>query len=372
MLDNLKDWYEELSKLDRLKVNWIFLVVLVLLVVYLAYDPSEDKKSVKNTTSSITTVPLTSEELFEDDVLDAVNLKNEKTEKRLDLLAAQNENLKKMLELKILSKGAPNQESGVIKSFPASPSNNHDTQKDELQFEPTWVGGIVHTEYEKIEDKEEEVKDLEKKRTIKLPPSFMEGFLLTGMDAMTIEGSSNTPEPMMIRVQAPAVLPNEVKANLKGCFVIAEGYGNLATHRVDARLKSLSCIDLEGGSVIYEKIKGYVQDADGKRGIKGQIVHRAGALLARSMIAGAFEGIGEAVKVSSQTTSISALGETNSTPSGNLSKAALGGGISAGAKDVRSLFLQLARQSSPVVEIGAAKKISVIITELVILKIQEF
>jgi conjugal transfer pilus assembly protein TraB len=37
---------------------------------------------------------------------------------------------------------------------------------------------------------------------------------------------------MMIRVQAPAVLPNEVKANLKGCFVIAEGYGNLATHRV--------------------------------------------------------------------------------------------------------------------------------------------
>jgi hypothetical protein len=48
-------------------VSWllrIFLVVLVLLVVYLAYDPSEDKKSVKNTTSSITTVPLTSEELL--------------------------------------------------------------------------------------------------------------------------------------------------------------------------------------------------------------------------------------------------------------------------------------------------------------------
>jgi hypothetical protein len=63
--------------------------------------------------------------------------------------------------------------------------NTTQTLKYELQFEPTWVGGIVHTEYEKIEDKEEEVKDLEKKRTIKLPPSFMEGFLLTGMDAMT-------------------------------------------------------------------------------------------------------------------------------------------------------------------------------------------
>jgi tryptophan-rich sensory protein len=30
MLDNLKDWYDELSKPERLKVNWIFLVVLVL------------------------------------------------------------------------------------------------------------------------------------------------------------------------------------------------------------------------------------------------------------------------------------------------------------------------------------------------------
>jgi len=107
----------------------------------------------------------------------------------------------------------------------------------------------------------------------------MEGFLLTGMDAMTIEGSGDTPEPMMIRVQAPAVLPNDVKANLNGCFVIAEGYGNLATHRVDAKLRSLSCIDFKGKSIIFEKIKGFVQDADGKRGIKGQVVHRAGALI---------------------------------------------------------------------------------------------
>ena len=199
----------------------------------------------------------------------------------------------------------------------------------------------------------------------------MEGFLLTGMDAMTIEGSGDTPEPMMIRVQAPAVLPNDVKTNLNGCFVIAEGYGNLATHRVDAKLRSLSCIDFKGKSIIFEKIKGFVQDGDGKRGIKGQVVHRAGALIARGIIAGIFEGIGHAVTGSAQTTNISALGQTNNTPSSNLGKAAIGGGISSGAKDVRALFLQLAKQSSPIIEIGAAKKISVVITDLVDLKIQE-
>lgn len=199
----------------------------------------------------------------------------------------------------------------------------------------------------------------------------MEGFLLTGMDASTIEGSNDTPEPMMIRVQAPAVLPNKVKANLEGCFVIAEGYGNLATHRVDAKLVSLSCVNHSGGSVIFEKIKGYVQDGDGKRGIKGQVIHRAGASIARSMIAGAFEGIGSAITGSAQTTSISPLGQTNNTQSNNLTQAAIGGGISAGAKDVRNLFLQLAKQSTPIIEVGAAKKISVVITELVELKIQE-
>jgi hypothetical protein len=31
---------------------------------------------------------------------------------------------------------------------------------------------------------------------------------------------------MMIRVQAPAVLPNEVKANLKGCFSIPTSFLN--------------------------------------------------------------------------------------------------------------------------------------------------
>jgi hypothetical protein len=107
-----------------------------------------------DTTSSITTVPLTSEELFEDDVLDAVNLKNEKTEKRLDLPSAIT---KQPFKFALTSLGSTAGActliiigSGVLQSFPASPSNNHDTQKDELQFEPTWVGGIVHTEYEKI------------------------------------------------------------------------------------------------------------------------------------------------------------------------------------------------------------------------------
>ena len=313
--------------------------------------------------------------MFEADISEELDEKLAEKQKVIDKQATDIQQLKDLFALQMKEMQQPLEEAvnNEASRFPPTPtptSRQGSNYSQGIELEPQWVGGIVHEEYE-IEVNENKMNDAQKKRVVKLPPSFMEGFLLTGMDAMTVEGSNDAPEPMMIRVQAPAVLPNEVKANLKGCFVIAEGYGNLATHRVDARLKSLSCISLTGNSVIFEKIKGYVQDGDGKRGIKGQPIHRAGSLIARSMIAGVFEGIGSALTANAQTNNITALGQTSITPKQNLGKAAIGGGISAGAKDVRALFLQLARQSSPIIEIGAAKKISVIITELVELNIQE-
>ncbi|OIR25632.1 TraB/VirB10 family protein [Bathymodiolus thermophilus thioautotrophic gill symbiont] len=379
-MNKFKEKYKKLEKTTQLRIKQAIIVIVVAIVLLLSYanktKEKEQKVAQENTKKDF--VINTDSVLFEDDISDALD---EKLRESQEIIKQQTKDIEQLKELFLLqtqdNQQANSKEKEVetkksIQSFPPIPGMNNDySQNTDLLIQPRWIGGIVHEEYEAEEEIAKSKQDSQKKRIIKLPPSFMKGFLLTGMDAMTIEGSNDTPEPMMIRVQAPAMLPNDVKANLKGCFVVAEGYGNLATHRVDARLRSLSCINLKGNSVIFEKIKGYVQDGDGKRGIKGVPVHRAGALIARSMIAGAFEGIGNAITGSAQTTSISALGNTNSTPSSNLSKAALGGGISAGAKDVRSLFLQLAKQSSPIIEIGAAKKISVVITELVELKIQE-
>lgn len=51
-------------------------------------------------------------------------------------------------------------------------------------------------------------------RTIYLPPGFMKARLLTGIDALASRDATSNPEPIIARVQAPAVLPNDVKANL--------------------------------------------------------------------------------------------------------------------------------------------------------------
>jgi len=206
---------------------------------------------------------------------------------------------------------------------------------------------------------------------IYLPPSFMAATLLSGLDAPTSDAAKGNPAPVFIRIKDLAVLPNRVKANLKGCFVIAEGHGNLATERAELRLVSLSCLDRRDHALIDQKIKGFVVDSDGKIGLKGTVVSKMGAAVARSLIAGFFGGIGDAFRQSATTQSISALGTTQIVDPNQVVRAGIGGGIATAATELQKFYLELARQSMPVIEVGATKSITLIVSEGVELAIKD-
>ena len=205
--------------------------------------------------------------------------------------------------------------------------------------------------------------DKKKGRTVYLPPSFMEAKLLTGFDASTSGKGTSNPEPLLLRIQTPAVLPNDIKAELEGCFVIAEAVGRLDKERADVRLASLSCLTNEGKAVIDTPIKGFVTDSDSKVGLSGRVVSRMGAAAARTVIAGFFGGMGDMLKATATTQSVSPLGTTTSVDSSQIAKYSLGGGLSEGADSLHDFYLTLAKQATPVIEVGAAKKITVIISE---------
>jgi conjugal transfer pilus assembly protein TraB len=210
-----------------------------------------------------------------------------------------------------------------------------------------------------------------KGRTVYLPPSFMEANLLTGFDAATSGSSKNSPEPLLLRIKTPAVLPNDVKAELSGCFVIAEAVGRLDKERADVRLVSLSCLSNEGRAVIDTEIKGFVTDADSKVGLSGRVVSRMGAVTVRAIVAGLFEGAGDAFRTAATTTSTSALGSTTLIDSAQVGKSALGTGLSQGAQAMSDFYLDLVKQTTPVIEVGAARKITVIVSEGRELEIKE-
>ncbi len=206
--------------------------------------------------------------------------------------------------------------------------------------------------------------DAKKKgRTVYLPPSFMEANLLTGFDAATSGTSKNSPEPLLLRIKTPAVLPNDIKAELSGCFVVAEAVGRLDKERADVRLVSLSCLSNEGKAVIDAQVKGFVTDSDSKVGLSGRVVSRMGAATVRAIVAGLFEGAGDALKSSATTTSTSPLGSTSTIDGSQVGKSALGTGLSQGAQTMSDFYLDLVKQTTPVIEVGAAKKITVIISE---------
>jgi len=213
-------------------------------------------------------------------------------------------------------------------------------------------------------------------RDIYLPPSYVEATLLNGLFAPTSEGARGNPVPVLLRIRDLAQLPNEVKANIRGCFIISEGVGNLSDERAHLRLKSLSCISKGGESIIDQPVKGFVVDADGKLGVSGTVVSKMGATISRSLIAGFFAGFGDALKQSSQYQSqTSGLLGTTSVMTADFSQMALAGlgqGVSSAANDLAKFYLELSKQTMPVVEVGAAKRVTLVFSEGVTLRVKEF
>lgn len=225
-----------------------------------------------------------------------------------------------------------------------------------------FVGGVGHEGNTKPASP---AGDPSKKKNHKfyLPPSFMPAKLLTGLAAKTVDGAKSDPEPIMLRVQAPAVLPNEVRAQLQGCLVVAHGFGSLASERVETRLVSISCLDLEGKSMIDAEIHGIVVDNDGVKGLVGHPVSKMGTNLARLAFAGAMEGAAAAFSQTATTTSVSALGATQTIDPSQIGKAGAGRGAEKAADEYGRIIADLVRQQAPVLEVGPSKDVTVVVTE---------
>jgi len=199
----------------------------------------------------------------------------------------------------------------------------------------------------------------------------MEGTLLTGIEADALSDAAGEPEPIMIRIDSPTVLPNSLRADLKGCFVIASAHGKINRERVEARLVSLHCTRKNGFSAVEAELKGYVADQDGKKGMAGIVISKAGPLILRSSVAGAIVGAGDAISQGSSTTTVTGAGAVSTYDGGQVAKSAFGGAVSKGAEQLNKIFVEYIKQTTPVIEVGTNKAITVCITEPVTLNIVE-
>jgi len=246
------------------------------------------------------------------------------------------------------------QEGGTRPQTPSRPVDLIAIEKKEVKKE----------EEEKKEEKKVEVKEevkVEKKKTKALIPAgaFVKGVLLSGLDAPTGGKAQASPHPVLIRLVDKAILPNLYKSDIRDCFVIGSGYGDLAAERAYVRLEAVSCVK-EGGEVVERRVSGYVSGEDGKVGLLGRVVTKQGALLARMLIAGFVEGIGRIFQQSSTTVVVSPTGTLSTVDPKQAFQAGIAGGFSEAAKTLVEQYKKLADETYPVVEINAGRRVDVV------------
>lgn len=199
-----------------------------------------------------------------------------------------------------------------------------------------------------------------------LPVSFTRAVLLGGLDAPTGGQSQTNPHPVLLRLVDNAVLPNRYRSEVRECFVIGAGYGDISSERAYIRTENLSCIRHDG-SALEISIQGSVFGEDGKVGMRGRLVTKQGQLLANALLAGVVSGIGTAFSQYYTTTTTSTFGTISTTDPNKAIQSGLGMGVGSAMNRLANYYISLAEKIFPVIEVDAGRLVDVVLTKGVVI-----
>jgi conjugal transfer pilus assembly protein TraB len=199
-----------------------------------------------------------------------------------------------------------------------------------------------------------------------LPISFTRAVLLGGLDAPTGGQSQSNPHPVLLRLEDNAMLPNRFRGQVRECFVIGAGYGDLSSERAYIRTEKLSCVRHDGLAMELN-IKGSIFGEDGKVGVRGRLVSKQGQVLANALIAGVVSGLGAGLQASVTNTNNSPLGSVQTVDSNNALQAGLGQGLGKAMDRMAQYYISLAEKMFPIIEVDAGRLVDVVLTEGVVL-----
>src|SRR5437762_8342455 len=195
-----------------------------------------------------------------------------------------------------------------------------------------------------------------------LPVSFTRAVLLGGLDAPTGGQSQTNPHPVLLRLVDSAVLTNRYRGQVRECFVIGAGYGDISTERAYIRTENLSCIRHDG-STLEIAIQGSIFGEDGKVGMRGRLVTKQGQLLANALLAGVVSGIGTAFSQYYTTTTTSTFGPDSTTDPTKAIQSGLGSGVGSAMNRLANYYISLAEKVFPVIEVDAGRMVDVVLTK---------
>ncbi len=197
--------------------------------------------------------------------------------------------------------------------------------------------------------------------------SITKAVLLSGMDVPTSMGAKSEPYPILMTLIDYSILPNRFKMDMKECFIVGAGYGNMVEERAYIRTETLSCIRNDG-SPWEVSLKGQIMGEDGKLGLRGKVITKQGKQIAMSIVTGVLAGLGDALKPQ---TALSYIDLDKSedqvrtiTPRvGDVLSGAGLAGTGIALNRISDYYLKMAEQMYPVIEIEAGREVEIIIVK---------
>ena len=165
-----------------------------------------------------------------------------------------------------------------------------------------------------------------------------------------------------------------MRADVRECFVIVGGFGDLASERAYLRGETLTCVRADGG-VIEVPVEAYAVGEDGKVGLRGRVVSKQGAMLAKALQAGFLQSFAQmfnqvpAIPVANVPNGSGNQLAYQSMFSGQAAAGAAARGVGGAMDRLANYYMDMAEQTFPVLEVDAGRGVELILNAGVSLRL---
>ncbi|MEA3642596.1 MAG: TraB/VirB10 family protein [Lamprobacter sp.] len=200
--------------------------------------------------------------------------------------------------------------------------------------------------------------------------SILRGVLLSGLDAPTGRAARQDPYPALLRLKHTAILPNRYRADVRECFLLVGGYGDLGSERVYLRAESINCVRHDGRT-LEVAVDGYAVGEDGKVGVRGRLVNKQGQVIGQALQVSFLQGFSQLFSTVPAATVATGSGAVpfQQVFSGAAMQGAMLSGTGEALERLAEYYLDMAENLFPVLEVDAGRGIEVILNRGVGLKL---
>jgi conjugal transfer pilus assembly protein TraB len=199
--------------------------------------------------------------------------------------------------------------------------------------------------------------------------SYVEAKMISGVDAGIGMMAEADPRQVLLRVTGKLISAGFKKDylttdKLMGCVVQCQAVGDLSSEKAYLKPVVMTCAK-DRESIIEIPVKGYVS-ANGKVGIRGEIVSREGDLVAKSFLSGLIGGIGSGASQSFEPSSAISGGfavKTSNESVRNVLGSGLGKGINDSSSRLSDYLIKRAEQYQPVISINEGVAVDLVFQE---------